>query len=91
MTLRDPYPRRVCFHFGAGSGATSVLFVFPRRNVAFAMMANLGHARFPFDRLMRIMSPFAGEPWWPRIAGYSVCLLWAAALGRRLVRRVRAR
>jgi CubicO group peptidase (beta-lactamase class C family) len=58
MTARDLHLRRVHFHFGAGSGGTAVLAIYPKPKVAFAILANLGHAKFPFARLMRIVNPF---------------------------------
>ncbi|MCK6485471.1 MAG: beta-lactamase family protein [Phycisphaerae bacterium] len=61
MTMRDLHLRRACFHFGAGSGATSVLFVYPEQRTCFAMVANLGHAKFPFDQLMGVFNLFLGS------------------------------
>jgi CubicO group peptidase (beta-lactamase class C family) len=58
MTARDLRLRRVHFHFGASSGGTSVLAIYPKQRLAFAMLANLGHAKFPFARLMGVINPF---------------------------------
>ena len=58
MTARDLRLRRAHFHFGAGSGATSVLAIFPNERLSIAILANLGHAKFPFARLMGIVNPF---------------------------------
>jgi CubicO group peptidase (beta-lactamase class C family) len=58
MTARDPRLRLAHFHFGAGSGATSVLAIFPNRGLSVAILANLGHAKFPFARLMGLVNPF---------------------------------
>ncbi len=58
MTARDLHLRRVHFHFGAGSGGTAVLAIYPKQRMAFAMLANLGHAKFPFSHLMGVINPF---------------------------------
>jgi hypothetical protein len=58
MTARDPRLRLAHFHFGAGSGATSVLGIFPNRGLSVAILGNLGHAKFPFARLMGAVNPF---------------------------------
>jgi hypothetical protein len=58
MTARDPRLRRADFHFGAGSGATSVLAILPNQGLSVAILANLGHAKFPFARLMGVVNPF---------------------------------
>jgi|SRR5262245_13271427 len=58
MTARDLRLRLAHFHFGAGSGATSVLAIFPNRGLSIAILANLGHAKFPFARLMGVINPF---------------------------------
>ena len=60
MTARDPRLRRAHFHFGAGSGATSVLAIFPNEKLCIAILTNLGHAKFPFARLMGVVNPFLG-------------------------------
>lgn len=61
MTARDLRLRRAHFHFGAGSGATSALAIFPNERLSLAILANLGHAKFPFARLMGIVNPFLAE------------------------------
>jgi len=58
MVARDLHLRRAAFHFGATVGGTSFLVVYPDRKVSVAVLANLGHARFPFARLMGIINPF---------------------------------
>src|SRR5262249_34473354 len=50
MTGYDLHGRPVHFHFGAGSGATALLVIWPKQRVAVAIMSNLGHARLPFNR-----------------------------------------
>ncbi|MGH9768379.1 MAG: serine hydrolase domain-containing protein [Blastocatellia bacterium] len=61
MTARDLRLRRANFHFGAGSGATSLLAIFPNEKLSIAILANLGHAKFPFARLMGVVNPFLAE------------------------------
>ncbi|MFQ5778114.1 MAG: serine hydrolase domain-containing protein [Terriglobia bacterium] len=58
LIARDLHLRRAYFHFGAGSGATSFLVLYPDQKVCVALLANLGHARFPFSRIMGIVNPF---------------------------------
>jgi hypothetical protein len=62
MAANDLHLRRVYFHFGAGSGGTSVLAVYPAAGVVIAILANLGHARFPFRPLVSIVEPFLPRP-----------------------------
>ena len=62
MTARDLHLRDAYFHFGAGSGGTAFLMVFPEQRTAVALLANLGHARFPFERLMGIANAFSPDP-----------------------------
>jgi hypothetical protein len=62
MTARDLHLRRAHFHFGAGSGGSSLLVLYPEQNVCVAVAANLGHAKFPYDRLMGIVNPFLHDP-----------------------------
>jgi CubicO group peptidase (beta-lactamase class C family) len=59
---RDHRGRRARLHFGAGSGGTSFLIVYPDQQVSLAILANLGHARFPMPRLLGVASPFVGDP-----------------------------
>jgi len=61
MIARDLRLRRAHFHFGAGSGATSALAIFLNERLSVAILANLGHAKFPFARLMGIVNPFLAE------------------------------
>jgi serine beta-lactamase-like protein LACTB, mitochondrial len=58
MTALDLRLRRAYFHFGAGSGATSVLAIYPNQRLSIAILCNLGHAKFPFARLMGVVNPF---------------------------------
>lgn len=58
MTARDLRLRRAHFHFGASSGGTSVLAIYPAQKLSIAIAANLGHAKFPFERLMGVANPF---------------------------------
>ena len=60
ITARDLHGREVHFHFGAGSGSTSFLAVYPGQAIAVAMIGNLGHAKLPFIRLVGISEPFLG-------------------------------
>lgn len=62
MTASDLHGRRVYFHFGASSGGTAVLAVYPGSGVVVAAMANLGHAKFPFRALINVVRPFL--PWY---------------------------
>jgi CubicO group peptidase (beta-lactamase class C family) len=80
----DPRLRRVRFHFGAGSGGTAVLAIFPDQQVSLAVLANLGHARFPFPRLLGITNAFVGDPLAPVAWILAVvALAGAVALWRR--------
>jgi CubicO group peptidase (beta-lactamase class C family) len=74
----DLHLRRRVFHFGAGSGGTAVLFVYPGQAACAAILANLGHARFPSERLAGIVNPFLSDPAKPGIAGFWACVLGAA-------------
>jgi serine beta-lactamase-like protein LACTB, mitochondrial len=62
MSAIDPDLRAVRFHFGAGSGGTSLLVIYPEQEVCVAMLSNLGHARFPMNRLLRIADSFQYSP-----------------------------
>jgi CubicO group peptidase (beta-lactamase class C family) len=72
MTARDPHLRRAHFHFGAGSGGSSLLVIYPEQKVCVALAANLGHAKFPYNRLMGIVNPFLPDP-----ARYVIALVLA--------------
>jgi CubicO group peptidase (beta-lactamase class C family) len=61
MTASDLHLRRVHFHFGAASGGTAVVAAYPGSGVVVSVLANLGHARFPFRPLVNIVRPFM--PW----------------------------
>lgn len=58
MTASDLHLRRVRFHFGASSGGTAVVAAYPGSGVVVSVLANLGHARFPFRPLVNIARPF---------------------------------
>ena len=62
MSASDLHLRRVNFHFGASSGGTAVVAAYPGSGVVVAVVANLGHAKFPFRPLVNIVRPFL--PWW---------------------------
>jgi CubicO group peptidase (beta-lactamase class C family) len=80
MTASDLHLRRVHFHFGASSGGTAVVAAYPGSGVVVSVLANLGHAKFPFRPLVNIVGPFM--PWqrpdMPIVA--AAILLLAAAL-----------
>lgn len=61
MIARDPYLRKVCLHFGAGSGATSFLAIYPEEKLSLAILANLGHAKFTYEHLIGIANPFLDD------------------------------
>jgi serine beta-lactamase-like protein LACTB, mitochondrial len=92
MAASDLHLRRVHFHFGASSGGTAVLAVYPGSGVVVAVMANLGHAKLPFRPLVNLVAPFL-----PRVRPDETVLAAAALLGigvalrRRLRRPVRWR
>jgi CubicO group peptidase (beta-lactamase class C family) len=58
MIARDLRFRKAYFHFGATFGGTSLLVIYPKQKVCVALLANLGHARFPFSRIMGIVNSF---------------------------------
>jgi serine beta-lactamase-like protein LACTB len=58
MTMRDMDLRKVYMHFGAGSGTTSWLGVFPDEGVVVAVLANLGHAGFTYASTIGVGSRF---------------------------------
>ncbi len=89
ISARDLHARRVCFHFGAGSGGTSFLGVYPGSGVSVAVLANLGHANFPVGRLMGIAGPFLPDPARWVITGLAATS--AAGAIRFFVRQARAR
>ena len=91
MTASDLHLRRVRFHFGASSGGTAVVAAYPGSGVVFSVLANLGHAKFPFRPLINIVRPFL--PWqrpdMPIVAA-TVLLLAAAFLAVRRKARMMA-
>jgi serine beta-lactamase-like protein LACTB len=84
----DLHLRRVHFQFGAVSGGTAVLAVWPRQRVSVAILANLGHARFPAGRLFGIVNPFLDDPARPVTVAF---LAGAATLVTLVVVRLRRR
>jgi serine beta-lactamase-like protein LACTB len=64
-SIYDLRLRRIHLHFGATSGGTSVLAIFPGSRVTITLLANVGHARFPANRLMNIANPFLPDPSFP--------------------------
>jgi serine beta-lactamase-like protein LACTB len=58
MTMRDVDLRRVYMHFGAGSGTTSWLGVFPKESVVVAVLANLGHGGFTYASTLGLGTRF---------------------------------
>jgi len=80
LIARDHRARRVRFHFGAGSGGTSFLVVYPDQQVSVAVLGNLGHAKFPMNRLLGVVSPFVGDP-----AGPSAWIVAVGAFGASMV------
>lgn len=87
MTARDLHLRRVCFHFGASSGGTAVLAIYPEQRMSFAVLTNLGHAKLPFARLMRVINPFLPDPALP--ISIAVALFLAGARFLAAARRCR--
>ncbi|MGH9201096.1 MAG: serine hydrolase domain-containing protein [Vicinamibacterales bacterium] len=92
MSARDLHLRRVNFHFGASSGGTAVLAVYPDEGVVTAVMANLGHAKLPFRQLINVIQPFLP---WPRLDTLVIFVLVGAFASvvwwtRRRARRVAA-
>ncbi len=62
MSGRDPHLRKAYFHFGAGSGGTSLLLVYPGQKLSIAILTNLGHAKFPYNRIIGIANSFQASP-----------------------------
>jgi CubicO group peptidase (beta-lactamase class C family) len=62
MTFRDIDLRPVYMHFGAGSGTTAWLGVFPNERVVVAVLANLGHAGFTYASTIGVGSHFMRPP-----------------------------
>jgi serine beta-lactamase-like protein LACTB len=94
ITMRDLDLRRMYMHFGAGSGGTAWLGVFPDQRAVVAVLANLGHAGFTYAASIGIASYFAPMPRTPMVlsalAAFSIfaIMTFSASL---LVRRLRAR
>ena len=64
-SIYDLRLHRTHLHFGATSGGTAVLAIYPGPGVTIALLANLGHARFPSNRLLNIANPFLPDPSFP--------------------------
>lgn len=80
IAARDADLRRTYMHFGAGSGGTGWLGIFPDQRTVVAVLANLGHAGFTYDGSIGIASNFAPMPWEPAVfVATSAFLLFAVA------------
>lgn len=75
MTARDPYLRKAYFHFGASSGGTSFLVIYPKQKVAIAIVCNLGHAKFPYHSLINIVNSFVKRSLLPFYNFLTLCAL----------------
>ena len=75
MTARDLHLRRVHFHFGASSGGTALLAIYPDEKVCVAIAANLGHAKFPYAHLAGVINPFLSDPAMPVLGSLYVGFL----------------
>jgi serine beta-lactamase-like protein LACTB, mitochondrial len=62
MSARDPHLRKAYFHFGAGSGGTSLLMVYPNQKITIAILSNLGHAKFQYNHIIGIANSFQPSP-----------------------------
>ncbi len=89
MSARDLHLRKAHFHFGAGSGGTSFLVIFREQNVSIAILSNLGHAKFPFERLMGIANPFLYSP--TKLIFNVLLFMLLVALGMRVFKRSKLR
>ena len=67
MTARDADLRRMYMHFGAGSGTTAWIGVFPDDRMAIAVLANLGHAGLPYASSIGLATHFASPPTAPAV------------------------
>ena len=82
VVARDHRFRRLAAHFGAGSGGSSFLAIYPDREVSVALLANLGHASFSMRRLFGVVNPFVGDPlgpiaWLASVAAFATAFaLW---------------
>ncbi len=65
ITARDVDLRRLYMHFGAGSGSTAWLGIFPDQRAVVAVLANLGHAAFTYEASIGIADYFVPTPWMP--------------------------
>jgi hypothetical protein len=83
ITGSDLHGRRVHFQFGAASGARAFLAVWLGQRVVVAMMANLGHAKLPFNRLMSTANPFFSGPQPDQVAATLALVAIAVQLWRR--------
>lgn len=89
MTARDLHLRRARFHFGAGSGGTSVLAIYPGDRTCVAIVGNLGHAKFGYNRLAGVSNPFLSDPAVYVLSGFVGLIVIGLALAVR--RRLRGR
>src|SRR5262245_37188121 len=90
MTASDLHLRRVHFHFGASSGGTAVVAAYPGSGVVIAVLANLGHAKFPFRHLVNLVRPFLPRqrPDFPILAAAVLVLAASLLAVRRKARMV---
>lgn len=75
MTARDAELRRVYMHFGAGSGATAWLGIYPDQRVVIAVLANLGHAGLPYASSVGLGAHFAARPLGPTVLVLAIALV----------------
>ena len=68
MTARDADLRRIYMHFGAGSGTTAWIGIYPDERIVIAVLANLGHAGLPYASSIGLATHFASPPTTPAVA-----------------------
>jgi CubicO group peptidase (beta-lactamase class C family) len=94
MTARDAELRRLYMHFGAGSGATAWLGIYPDQRVVIAVLANLGHAGLPYASSVGLGAHFAARPIGPTVLVLGLALVasgLATIILRWIVHQARAR
>ncbi|MCI0393127.1 MAG: beta-lactamase family protein [Acidobacteria bacterium] len=80
ISARDLHLRQAHFNFGAGSGGSSVLAIYPEQRVCIAIACNLGHARFGTARLFGIANSFLSEWALYVIGAFWVCTVAGCAI-----------
>jgi len=85
MVLRDWRLRKMVFHFGAGSGGTSLLLLYPDQGTAIALLANLGHAKFSEQLVLGVARQFlpGGPTFFPEGLAAIAAAAWALYFWRR--------